>query len=295
MTILHASDLHFGAPHRPAVAAALLRFAREARPHAIVVSGDLTQRAKTGEYRAARDFLAGLPRVPLVVTAGNHDVPLYRVWERLLAPYRNYRRHISRRLDTVLDVAGEGDAPGLRFVALNSTAPLSAIVNGRLGHRQFAFAAGAFAGTPRGARRVLVLHHSLLRPDDGEPVSPLPRARRVLRRAEAWGVDLVLAGHIHRTHLAWSGGDGGSGRGGSGSEAGSERGSGLPVVVAGTASSSRGRVAEKGRNSLNVVRVHGSGIDVTVYLYCREAGRFIARDNRRFVRRAKRRVDPPIR
>ena len=278
MTILHASDLHFGAPHRPAVAAALLRFAREARPHAIVVSGDLTQRAKTGEYRAARDFLAGLPRVPLVVTAGNHDVPLYRVWERLLAPYRNYRRHIARRLDTVLDVAGEGGAPGLRFVALNSTAPLSAIVNGRLGHRQLAFAGAAFAATPRGARRVLILHHSLLRPDDGEPVSPLPRARRVLRRAEEWGVDLVLAGHIHRTHLTWSGG-----------------GHGLPVVVAGTASSSRGRVAEKGRNSLNVVRVHGSGIDVTVYLYCREAGRFIARDNRRFVRRAKRRVDPPIR
>ena len=256
------------------MADALLRFATEARPRAIVVSGDLTQRAKVREYRAARDFLAGLPAVPLVVTAGNHDVPLYRIWERILAPHRNYRRHIADQLDTVLDVAGEENDPGLRFVALNSTAPLSAIVNGRLRRRQFDFAAAAFAGTPRGAHRVLVLHHNLLPPDDGEPVPALPRARRVLRRAEEWGVDLVLGGHIHRTHLAW--GDGG--RDG-------QRGRGLPVVVAGTASSNRGRVAEKGRNSLNMVRVHGSGVDVTVYLYCREAGRFMARDNRRFVRR----------
>ena len=271
MTILHASDLHFGVPHRPVVAEALLRFVEEASPAAIVISGDLTQRAKAREYRAARDFLHRLPPIPLVVTPGNHDVPLYRIWERVFAPFRNYRRYIARRLDTVLDLAGDG--PGLRFVALNSTAPLSAIVNGRLSDRQLDFAATAFAETPNRAHRVLVVHHNLLRPRDEERVPPLPRAPHILSRAEEWGVDVVLAGHIHRTHLAWSGGR--SARGG---------GRGLPVVMTGTTSSNRGRGAEKGRNSLNLVALDGSGVDVTVYLYRQDAGRFLAHENRRFNR-----------
>ncbi len=274
MTILHVSDLHFGVPHRPVVAEALLRFVEEASPAAIVVSGDLTQRAKAREYRAAREFLDRLPPVPLVVTPGNHDVPLYRVWERFFAPHSNYHRYIAPQLDTVLDLSGAGDAPGLRFVALNSTAPLAAIVNGRLSDRQLDFAAAAFARTPKGARRVLVIHHNLLRPGDGKPVPPLPRSPHILRRAEAWGVDVVLSGHIHRTHLAWSGG------GSAGDDA-----RGLPIVVTGTTSSNRGRGAEVGRNSLNLVAVDGSGVDVTVYLYRQEADRFLAHENRRFTRR----------
>ena len=275
MTILHASDLHFGEPHLPAPANALVRLAEKTRPAAIVISGDLTQRAKVREYRAARDFLARLPRIPLVVTPGNHDVPLYRVWERLFAPYRNYRRYIERRLDTVLDIAGEGDRAGLRIVSLNSAAPRTAIVNGRLGGRQLGFAAGAFATAPPGSGRVLVVHHNLLRPGDADTVPPLPRASHILRRALDWGVDVVLAGHIHRTHLAWSGGRRGPGRG--------RR---IPVVVTGTTSSNRGRGAEKGRNSLNLVAVTGSGAVVTVYLYCGETDRFREREQHTFPRRA---------
>lgn len=278
MTILHASDLHFGVPHRPAVAEALLRFVEEASPAAIVVSGDLTQRAKVREYRAARDFLDRLPPIPLVVTAGNHDVPLYRLWERFFTPYRNYRRFIAHRLDTVLDVSGEGDAPGLRIVALNSSAPLSAIVNGRISDRQLDFAAAAFANAPKRARRVLVVHHNLLRPRDGEPIPTLPRAPYVLRRAEEWGVSAVLAGHIHRTHLAWSGERSARSREGSARVGGH----GIPVVVTGTTSSNRGRSPEEGQNSLNLVTLDGSGVDVTVYLYSQEAGRFLAGEQRRF-------------
>lgn len=275
VTILHASDLHFGVPHRPVVAEALIRFVEEVSPAAIVISGDLTQRAKAREYRAARDFLARLPPIPLVVTAGNHDVPLYRVWERLFAPYRNYRRYIAARLDTVLDLPAGGGAPGLRIVALNSAAPLAAIVNGRLSDRQLDFAAAAFAEIPKGARRVLVVHHNLLLPGNGEPVPTLPRASHVLHRAEEWGVDAVLSGHIHRTHLAWSGG-----------RSARDAARGIPVVVTGTTSSNRGRGPETGLNSLNLVAVDGSGVDVTVYLYRGDASRFLAHENRRFTRRA---------
>ena len=72
----------------------------------IVVSGDLTQRAKREQFRAAREFLEQLPDVPRVVVPGNHDVPLYRVLERITNPLGLYRELISHELDQVLRVDG---------------------------------------------------------------------------------------------------------------------------------------------------------------------------------------------
>ena len=275
MIVLHASDLHFGKPHRPAVSEAILHFVTEHGPDAIVISGDLTQRAKVGEYRAARHFLERLAPRPVVVTAGNHDVPLYRVWERIFAPYRNYRRFIDDRLDSFLDLSvGEDDTVAARLVALNSSAPLSAIVNGRLRSRQLEFAATAFARAQPGALRILVMHHNLLGPDDGDPIPTLPGAARVLDLAAEWGVDLVLSGHIHQSWL----GRGNAPAGG---------GEGVPVIIAGTASSTRGRGTEKGRNSINLIRVRESTAEAMVYLYSEDSGRFIPAESRRYPRRVR--------
>lgn len=276
MIILHASDLHFGKPHRPAVAEAILGFVEEQDPDAIVVSGDLTQRAKVKEYRAARRFLKRLAPRPVVVTAGNHDVPLYRVWERFFAPYRNYRRYIDDRLDSVLDLgAGDaGDPGGARLVTLNSSAPLSAIVNGRLGRRQLDFAATAFARAEPGSLRILVVHHNLLAPSGGEPIPMLPGASRVLELAGQWGVDLILSGHIHQSWL-------GSAR------APGDEDAGVPVVIAGTASSTRGRGREEGKNSINLIRVWESSSEAIVYLYSEDSGRFIPAESRRYPRRMR--------
>lgn len=273
MTVLHVSDLHFGKPHRPAVSDALLRLAQELAPAAVVVSGDLTQRAKAKEYRAAAAFLSRLPPTArLVVVPGNHDVPLYRFWERLAAPYGKYRRHVSRELDSALDVAVPGQAgesgSGTRIVALNSTAPCTAIVNGRLSRRQLRFAERAFASAPRDAHRVLALHHNLLLPEDDEPgPPPLHGAVRLLARLDEWCVDLVLCGHIHRAWPACRGG--------------------TRLVHAGTASSSRGRGRERGRNSVNWVRLHPSETSVVAYLYSERAGRFLPGERSRHTRRSK--------
>ena len=275
MIVLHASDLHFGKPHRPAVSEAILHFVTEHGPDAIVISGDLTQRAKVGEYRAARHFLERLAPRPVVVTAGNHDVPLYRVWERIFAPYRNYRRFIDDRLDSFLDLnAGGDDTVGARLVALNSSAPLSAIVNGRLRGRQLEFAANAFAHAEPGALRILVVHHNLLGPDDGDPIPTLPGAARVLDLAAVWGVDLVLSGHIHQSWLGRGNAPAGSGEG-------------VPVIIAGTASSTRGRGTEKGRNSINLIKVRESSAEAMVYLYSEDSGRFIPAESRRYPRRMR--------
>ena len=267
--IFHASDIHFGKPHLPELSEALVRFVHELGPDAAVISGDLTQRARAGEYRAARAFLDALSPCPVIATAGNHDVPLYRIRERIFAPYRNYRSIIGPDPDTVLDIDGGPVAPGgARFVALDSSSPLRAIVNGRVTGRQLEFADRWFAAAPAGALRVLVVHHNLVDPGDGPKAPPLQGAGRIVDRLPRWGVDLVLSGHIHRAYLG--GGEGGRADGG------------VPLIVAGTASSNRGRGRERGRNSFNLIRVEGSGIEATVYLYSRDAGGFQPAESRRY-------------
>src|SRR4030095_10141040 len=79
--LLHISDVHFGPPHRPELAEKGLAFVEEHRPAAVVLSGDLTQRAKPKQFQEARRFVDRLP-APTLVVPGNHDVPLYRLWER---------------------------------------------------------------------------------------------------------------------------------------------------------------------------------------------------------------------
>ena len=140
LTVLHGSDLHFGKHFDPDAAAIFRELVDTLTPDLIVLSGDFTQRAKLREYRAARDFLSDLPEIPVVVTPGNHDVPLYRFWERALAPFWKYRRFISRELDSVTQIEGA------TVVSLSSAAPRRAIVNGRLRKAQILFAARAFQG-----------------------------------------------------------------------------------------------------------------------------------------------------
>lgn len=258
LTILHGSDLHFGKPHDPAAARAFLAAAEKARPDLIVLSGDFTQRAKVHEYRDAKAYLERLPAAPLVVTPGNHDVPLYRVVERLFAPYRNYRAWIHERLDTVTRV------PPATVVALNSTAPLRAIVNGRIQPDQLAFARAAFRESAPGDLRVVVAHHHFAPAPDYEGDRPLPRARQALDAFQAMGVDLILGGHLHRAYIGNS----------LDVYGGQDRARGIVIVQSGTTTSRRGRAREAAKCSYNVIRVTDAAIEVRHCMYFAETGGF---------------------
>ena len=249
LKILHGSDLQVGKPFRPRAAEAFRRLAFEVEPHLIVVSGDLTQRAKQREFRAAWEFLQRLPTVPLVVTLGNHDVPLYRVWERVLLPYWHWSREIPRDRDSVARVAGA------MIIGLNSASPLRAVVNGRITTRQLAFARKNFEESAPGGVRVLVIHHPLIVPPGGEFGAPLPGARRILQQIEDMEVDLVLGGHMHVTHLATS------------RHLIEGEGAGVPLITAGTTTSRRGRGQETRRNSTNVIEVLDDYVNVTPYYF----------------------------
>ncbi|RUY20638.1 hypothetical protein EN979_36005, partial [Mesorhizobium sp. M7A.F.Ca.US.001.04.2.1] len=99
-TIAHLSDLHFGRIDQT-VSDALAAEVRAADPDIVVVSGDMTQRARKQEFAQARAFLDTLP-YPQLVVPGNHDVPTgshRRGFVKILpspsSPARRYRhRHL---------------------------------------------------------------------------------------------------------------------------------------------------------------------------------------------------------
>ena len=249
LRILHLSDLHAGRPFLEVVSRALQRTAAELRPDLIAVSGDFTQRARRAEFRAARRFLDHLPRVPRVLVPGNHDVPLHRFWERLTRPHALYRRYLEPRLSTVLS------APRAVVVGLDSTDPLRSIRGGRVTEADLAFCERAFADAAPGVYRVIVVHHPLVLPPGAGGTRSLPGSVAALRAFDRLGVDLVLAGHLHRTY-AVSPVD---------LRLGPDPADGVILVQCGTSTSRRSRGAEP--NAFNWVELSPDAIAVTHYLY----------------------------
>lgn len=251
VTVLHTSDYQCGSPFLPVAADAMIRLAEAVEPDVVVASGDLTQRAKKKEFRQARALLDRLGGVPVVVTPGNHDVPLYRAWERAVCPYRNWRRFAGEALDTVTRL------PGATIVALNSSTPRRAIVNGRLSEAQVGFARQAFSGAPASEYRIVVTHHHFVPVPGGEGGRPMPRASKIARAFEEMRVDAVLGGHVHQLHV-----------GTSDQLTGTPRTSGtspVPFIACGTTTSRRGRGPEQGWNSLCVLRFEDDVVEVTPY------------------------------
>jgi 3',5'-cyclic AMP phosphodiesterase CpdA len=251
MNLLQISDLHFGPYYVPEVGDALLRVAGELETDVIIASGDFTQRAKREQFVEARAFMDQLPKLPLIVIPGNHDVPLYRVFERVFSPYALYAEYISPELNTVYR---HEEAV---IVALNSTSPLRAIVNGRIRRWQLDFVAKAFEGAPEAAARIVVAHHHFAPAPDYEGGQVMPEAKRAIDRFTKLHVDMVFGGHLHRAYIGNS----------LDVYPGPERDHGIIIVQSGTTTSQRGRAREREKNSFNHIRVTDSAIRVTHYMY----------------------------
>lgn len=256
--LLHCSDLHFGPPYLPNVGEAAQRLAAQLELNAIVVSGDFTQRAKPEQFQEARDFLDRLPDVPKIVVPGNHDVPLYRVGERLSDPLKHYRAIIEERLNYVVEIEGA------MFVALDSTAPRSAISNGRIHAEQLEFCEESFKGLPDETLKVVVAHHHFAPAPDYERDSTMPKSKRAIDKFVDLDVDLILGGHLHRAYIGNT----------LDLYAGRQRDRGIIIVQSGTTTSYRGRGREREKNSLNVLRVDSRMIQVTHYMYFHEHDQF---------------------
>jgi 3',5'-cyclic AMP phosphodiesterase CpdA len=278
LTLLHISDLHFGPAYVPAVGEALLCAANEMHPDIIVASGDFTQRAKVSQFAAARAFLDRLPRVPLVTVPGNHDIPLYRVWERVFRPYALYRRYISSDLDTVLR---RDDAV---IVALNTTAPLGAITDGRIDRWQLDFCADAMRRAGPGAAKIVVAHHHFApAPDYDNEHDVMRRAKEALDRFNELEVDLILGGHLHRAYIGNS----------LDVYPSQDRRRGIIIVQSGTTTSQRGRAREREKNSFNLIRIGPEVTRITHFMYFHETGGFAPLSRHVFPRRTRQYLSEP--
>jgi 3',5'-cyclic AMP phosphodiesterase CpdA len=179
---------------------------------------------------------------------GNHDIPLYRFFERLWSPYELYRRYISPELDVSLTVGN------VVIAGVNSTSPLTAITNGRITCAQLRFVAKVYKEAPTHLLRVLVAHHHFAPAPDFQRDETMPGAKKILEALEDLGVELILGGHLHRSYI------------GNALDVSPAARRSITIVLCGTTTSRRGRGREREKNSLNVVRVETHRIHVTHHM-----------------------------
>ncbi|SFO90778.1 metallophosphoesterase family protein [Tranquillimonas alkanivorans] len=184
--LLHLSDLHFGRTRMDLVAPLLKRI-EELAPDLVVVSGDLTQRARRHQFREAKSFIDRI-RVPVLTVPGNHDVPLDEFWVRLLRPFSRYRKIVNRDLEP-----GWSDDE-MEVVGVNTVNPL-AWQSGRIHSHTVRRVCDAFDARPHKVR-VVALHHPL----EHAPGVDKKLMRGATKAAGAMaecGADVVLCGHLH--------------------------------------------------------------------------------------------------
>lgn len=266
--ILHISDLHFGRPYLPEAGEALQRIAPSLEPDAIVVSGDISQRAKAREFKEARRFLDRLPNVPMLVVPGNHDVPLYRVVERLLRPHGLYREFIDSDLNPVLEFED------FVLVGIDSTSPRRCITNGRLHRDQLERCARYFAQLPPETVRIVVTHHHFAPGPDFARDRTMPKARRAIDTFVDQRVEMILGGHAHRSYIGNS----------LDFFPGHHRDRGIIIAQCGTTTSSRGRGRERDENTFNVIDIGARTLSIVHYLYFEMRGEFAPLSRHEFPR-----------
>lgn len=228
--LLHLSDTHFGT-ERAQVIEALLALAARERPDLVVLSGDITQRARPAQFRAARAFVERLG-APLLAIPGNHDIALFDLWARTVQPYARYARAFGADLEPV------HASRDLLVVGVNTTRAWRH-KHGEVSPLQIDRVAALLRTARPRQLRVVVVHQpaAVCRPEDRRHL--LRGHHAALRAWAAAGADLVLGGHIHLPYTL--------------APPGLARR--LWVVQAGTAVSARTRPGFP--NSVNILRWHG--------------------------------------
>lgn len=204
--IAHIGDMHFGGLANIPVVEALERLLPDLRPDAIVIGGDVSQRARHGEFQRGRAF-ANLARetAPVLVIPGNHDV---QWWRRPLIPfgkdavYEKYRGYFGADLTPTLTIPGGAviasalSAYGVAWGSL-TTRIRDVAVKGHLPRREMERVQKVFAHADAGLSRVLIVHHNVLRGEMSQRMG-LARWRRAQKRIVDAGTDVVLCGHDHQ-------------------------------------------------------------------------------------------------
>jgi 3',5'-cyclic AMP phosphodiesterase CpdA len=270
--ILHVSDLHFGKPAVPAQVDAIEAFIQAQQFDVVAISGDLSQRARAGEFQRAAAFIRDTRRVSeVIVVPGNHDVAWWHAplglghKERL---YENYKAYVSEELEPVLR------RPGLTVVGINTSHGVTRrtltwnvrdiSIIGDITRGQIERARKEFAAAPTDDARVVVMHHNPVKGELSQRHG-LKHTKQILGAFAEMGVELVLCGHDHQEAIHY-----------------------IEHTKRGTVISTAGTVSNRSRggrpSSLNAITVSPDAIDVLTYVWRGDAGDFGPGPHRRFER-----------
>ena len=271
-TIFHVSDLHFGWPAVPEQIEAIEQTIQAERFDVVAISGDLSQRARAGEFQRAAVFIRDAARVSRVITIpGNHDVKWWRAPLGIgnkARVFENYRKFIDSDLEPVLHVEGVtlvgiNTAQGVTRRTLTWNLRDISII-GDVKKQQLEVAREIFENSSPGDARVIVMHHNPVR---GELSGRhgLKNTQKILGAFAEMGVDLVLCGHDHQESVHY-----------------------IEHTKKGTVISTAGTVSERSRggrpSSVNVIEIGPHTIDVTTRVWAKPQRSFIKGPHKSFKR-----------
>lgn len=254
--VVHLSDLHFGRD-RPELLTPLITAVNTLAPDLVAISGDLTQRARSAQFRAARAFLQRL-EAPVLVVPGNHDIPLHNPLARILWPWRQYRSHISPQLEPSFE---DNELIVLGMNTVNRFTHQSGRVSSRALSR-----IDRVLDDVKSRTCLIIAHHPLeqLATDRKRPTRGAERAKDMLAQI---GVDAVLSGHLH----SWR----------ADPYAHTDGRNAVLQIHAGTGLSTRLRGEE---NDFNLLEIGVGAIAVTRHTASATTASFAQSQTRRFVR-----------
>lgn len=191
-SLLQISDTHFGTEQAPVVEA-LVALAHEQQPELVVLSGDITQRARPVQFRAAKAMFDRLA-VRVLAIPGNHDIPLYDLATRLLRPYARYRKVFGEELEPV------HSSHDFRIASVRTTRRWRH-TNGTVSHKQIERVADYLAAATPHQLRIVVVHQPVAVQKTSDAHDRLRNSDAALRRWASAGCDIVLGGHIHLPYV----------------------------------------------------------------------------------------------
>jgi 3',5'-cyclic AMP phosphodiesterase CpdA len=176
------------------VVEALLRLANTLQPDLVVMSGDITQRARRVQFSAAQAFVGTFGATPFVVVPGNHDIPLYNLFARVAHPYANYRRVFGDDLEPVFESAE------LLVIGVNTTRAYRR-KDGEVSVQQVERVARRLDHATARQLRVVVTHQPVVAARANDIRNLLHGREHAIERWSQAGVDLILGGHIHLPYV----------------------------------------------------------------------------------------------